>query len=148
MVENNQSNQKIQKSSSGRGGSRKGAGRKKSALTVMTREVAEKIIKETPPDEAPLSIIVSVMRYFWKEAQEKMNSKNASEREIGIRLAKMTVDAATSAAPYMHPRLATVELTGKDGKDLMPGSGVLLVEKIKDEEGWQKEALKQGKQKA
>jgi hypothetical protein len=30
------------------------------------------------------------------------------------------MDAAKNAAPYVHPRLASTELTGKDGKPLMP----------------------------
>lgn len=30
------------------------------------------------------------------------------------------IDAAKAAAPYVHAKLASVELSGKDGKDLMP----------------------------
>lgn len=30
------------------------------------------------------------------------------------------MDAAKAAAPYVHAKLASTELTGKDGKDLVP----------------------------
>lgn len=33
---------------------------------------------------------------------------------------EMRLEAAKSAAPYVHPKLATIEVTGKDGKDLVP----------------------------
>ncbi len=137
MTEKNQSNQPKSK---GRGGARPGAGRKKSAVTVKTREVAEKVIAETPPDETPLAVMVRVMRRFWEEAEKKLASEDDDERAAGLRLAKMSVDAAASAAPYIHPRLAAVEHTGKDGKDLIPEApkGVLVVPGVLDEAAWEK----------
>ena len=133
-------NQTNQKKSSGRGGYRAGAGRKKSAITVRTREAAEKVIAETPIDETPLAMMVRVMRRLWEEAEKKLDSKDDSDRAVGFRLAKMSVDAAASAAPYIHPRLAAIEHTGKDGKDLIPEApkGVLVVPGVLDESAWEK----------
>ncbi len=136
MTEKNQSNQP---KSNGRGGARPGAGRKKSAVTVKTREVAEKVIAETPPDETPLAVMVRVMRRFWEEAEAKLGSLDEDEQKAGLKLAKMAVDAAASAAPYIHPRLAAVEHTGKDGKDLIPEApkGVLVVPGVLTEQDWE-----------
>lgn len=137
MTENNQKNQP---KSNARGGKRAGAGRKKSAVTVKTREVAEKVISETPADETPLAVMVRVMRRFWEEAEAKMASEIPDERAAGLKLMKMSVDAASAAAPYIHPRLAAIEHTGKDGKDLIPEApkGVLVVPGVMSEEAWEK----------
>lgn len=136
MSEKNQNNQS---KSNARGGKRPGAGRKKSAVTVKTREVAEKVISETPPDETPLAVMVRVMRRFWEEAEKKLESEDNDDRAAGLKLMKMSVDAASAAAPYIHPRLAAIEHTGKDGKDLVPEApkGLLVVPGVLTEEAWE-----------
>ncbi len=137
MSEKNQTNQK---KSTGRGGARPGAGRKKSAVTVKTREAAEKVIAETPLDETPLAVMVRVMRRFWEEAEVKLASLDDDDRAAGLKLMKMASDSAAAAAPYIHPRLAAIEHTGKDGKDLVPEApkGVLVVPGVLDEKSWEK----------
>jgi hypothetical protein len=52
--------------------------------------------KKSSTDEMPLEHILKVMR-----------NENKPE--------KMRLDAAKVALPYMHPRLSTVEHSGKDG---------------------------------
>lgn len=133
-------NQKKSNKSNARGGVRPGAGRPKSAVTIKTREAAEKIISETPTDETPLAVMVRVMRRFWEEAEAKMASQDNDERAAGLKLMKMSVDAASAAAPYIHPRLAAIEHTGKDGKDLVPEApkGVLVVPGVLNEGDWEK----------
>ena len=76
-----------------RGGARPGAGRKAGAITKRTRQIAAKAAAE---GISPLEYILGVMR----------NEENA----LPVRL-----DAAKSAAPYIHPRLAAIEHTGPDG---------------------------------
>lgn len=77
-----------------RGGARKGAGRKKGAATAKTREIADRIAADG--DEQPLEYMIRVMR-----------DKTAEDARRD--------DMAKQAAPYIHPKLAAVEHTGKGG---------------------------------
>jgi hypothetical protein len=69
-----------------RGGKRNGVGRKPGLATTKTREIADRLAQE---GDTPLDIMLRVMR----------NTKV----DLRIRL-----DAAKSAAPYLHPRLAPI----------------------------------------
>ena len=80
-----------------RGGKRENAGRKQSALTKKTRELAVSVTLDGGP--TPLEFLVSVMR------------------DVSLEL-NMRVDAAKAAASYVHPRLAAVEHSGNDKKPL------------------------------
>ena len=86
MIENNQTNSK-------RGGARKNAGRKPGAATTKTREIAN---KASEAGITPLEYILSVMRDETTEPRERLS-------------------AAVAAAPYMHAKLSSVEVSGKDG---------------------------------
>ena len=86
MIENNQTNSK-------RGGARKNAGRKPGAATTKTREIADKACEA---GITPLEYILSVMRDETTEPRERLS-------------------AAVAAAPYMHAKLSSVEVSGKDG---------------------------------
>jgi hypothetical protein len=77
-----------------RGGSRPGAGRPKGAATRRTREIADAALEE---GLTPLEYLLNVMR------------------NPGLDEARR-IDAAKAAAPYVHPRLATVEVGNKDDK--------------------------------
>lgn len=105
MSENNQTN------SNGRGGARKGAGRKPGAATKKTREVADKAASE---GITPLEYLLDVMR----------NSGDGKAR----------MAAAMAAAPYIHPKLASVEHTGKDGGPMESVTRVMLVDMDDDSE--------------
>ena len=76
-----------------RGGRREGAGRKPGSFTKRTKEVAEKLMLS---GKTPLEFMLSVMR-----------SPEADQR--------VRADMAKAAAPYMHPRLNSVEHVGEDG---------------------------------
>lgn len=86
MIENNQPYSK-------RGGARKNAGRKPGAATTKTREIAN---KASEAGLTPLEYILSVMRDDATEPRERLS-------------------AAVAAAPYMHAKLSSVEVSGKDG---------------------------------
>lgn len=73
------------------GGRREGAGRKPGSLTQKTREIAEAVAKE---GITPLEYMLNMLR---DEAQPP----------------EVRMDAAKSAAPYVHARLAAVELSGE-----------------------------------
>ncbi len=92
--------------STGRGGRRKGAGRKKGAATKRTQELVE---RATASGVTPLEFMLQVMRGEPPEG--------ATPSEI-IAFVGLRFEAAKAAAPYVHPRLAAVEHTGKDGGPL------------------------------
>lgn len=73
-----------------RGGKREGAGRKPGSLSKKTREIATRVAEE---GITPLEFLLRVMR---DEAQQL-------ERRI---------DAAKSAAPFVHAKLSAVEHSG------------------------------------
>jgi hypothetical protein len=70
-----------------RGGLRPNAGRKKGSLNAKTQKVAERCFEE---GITPLEYMLNVMRDPTQEFDTRM-------------------DAAKSCAPYMHPKLASVE---------------------------------------
>lgn len=69
------------------GGSRPNAGRKKGSLNAKTQKIAERCFEE---GITPLEYMLNVMRDPTQEFDTRM-------------------DAAKSCAPYMHPKLASVE---------------------------------------
>jgi hypothetical protein len=77
-----------------RGGVRPGAGRPKGAATVKTREIANAAIES---GLTPLDYLLSILR----DANAEQNVR---------------IDAAKAAAPYVHPRLSTVDVGNKDDK--------------------------------
>jgi hypothetical protein len=84
----------------GRGGRRPGAGRKLGSLTKKTREIAE---QAAALGIMPLEVQLQTMRALWAEANEG-NTLNLEKAERAAAIAK-------DAAPYIHPRLASIEAT-------------------------------------
>ncbi len=78
-----------------RGGARAGAGRKKGQATRKSQEVADQAARE---GITPLEVMLFAMRHHQK----------AKEYDKAAEIAK-------DAAPYMHPRLSAVSVTGKNG---------------------------------
>ena len=74
------------------GGARPGAGRKPGSLTAKTRAIAEKCAES---GMTPLEVMVNAY------------TKLVEEGNL-VEAAKIAKDAA----PYLHPRLSTVELAG------------------------------------
>ena len=87
-----------------KGGKRTGAGRKKGEPNKRTAEAQAKA-EET--GITPLEYMLSVMR-------------NSSDE-------RMRMSAAQAAAPYVHAKLSSVEVTGKDGKPLETVTRIELV---------------------
>ena len=75
------------------GGARPGAGRPKGSRNKRTRE-QEKAVEET--GQTPLEFLTSVYRDEQKPIDERM-------------------EAAKAAAPYVHPKLSSVEMSGHLG---------------------------------
>ena len=90
---------------------RPGAGRKKGIPNRMTTTARERILKSGKI--IPLDFLLKVMR-----SAEPKKFLNESTVMYSVRYRLWSVqclEAAKAAAPYFHPRLATVENTGKDG---------------------------------
>lgn len=91
MFENNQTK------SNGRGGKRPGSGRKPGAATTRTREIADKAAGD---GITPLEVMLRAMRVH-------MSNFDATESLEALGAA---ASVAKDAAPYIHPRLASVEM--------------------------------------
>ena len=76
-----------------RGGKRPGSGRKQGAASAKTRAIADKAAAE---GITPLEVMLGAMREAWDK----------KDRPAAAAFAR-------DAAPYMHPRLASVEHSGQ-----------------------------------
>lgn len=85
------------------GGHRAGSGRKLGATTKKTREIAERAAEE---GITPLEYMLELLR---KPIPEDMD---AAEK---VAFTAMKFEAAKAAAPYIHPRLAAIEMKGQIG---------------------------------
>lgn len=95
-----------------RGGPRPNAGRKAGTVSDATKrrkEVAEKALAE---GVSPLDVMLITMRSLWKQAVgpdgEVVNIGKAMQANV----------VAKDAAPFLHPKLSSVEATGRDGAPL------------------------------
>lgn len=79
-----------------RGGKREGAGRKAGSASRKTRETAD---RAAASGLTPLDYMLGVLRNEFADDKDRMW-------------------AAEKAAPYIHPRLAAVEHSGKGGGPL------------------------------
>lgn len=126
-----------------RGGKREGAGRVAGVLskkTIARRELADKALAE---GKTPLEVMLGNMRHFDRLAesaetaltelsQDKIAEMQPDEqfkyllaevkKAAGLR--DMAQTCARDAAPYLHPKLASVEHSGPDG-------GALVVEVVR-----------------
>lgn len=135
----------------GRGGKREGAGRKVSAITVRTREVAEQAIAE---GKTPLEVMLDNMRHFQQVAldaeavleglsaeeysgeklkPEEQFKKILAEVKKAAGLRQMAHDCARDAAAYMHPKLASIEHAGEGGGPIKHKVEIAFVQSGKDE---------------
>jgi hypothetical protein len=98
-IENNQRYSNV-----ARGGKRDGAGRKVGAATKKTREVADKAAAE---GITPLEYMLELLR----DTQQP---------------ALVRFEAAKAAAPYVHPKLSSVEVAGDPDRPV----GVELIRRV------------------
>lgn len=88
---------------SGRGGARPGAGRPRGATTKKTREIADKAVAA---GLSPLEYMLNLMR---SQAPE------GADGETMLKHMALQFEAAKAAAPYVHPRLTAIAHTGENG---------------------------------
>lgn len=99
-----ENNQKKSKESNKRGGSRAGAGRKVGSATKRTREIADKAAEE---GITPLELMLKTMRAL--AAKAEANDPENPDLTMLVEASAIAKDAA----PYIHPRLASVEMNAK-----------------------------------
>jgi hypothetical protein len=99
------------KKKGGWGGARPNSGRPAGSATARTREIANELAAK---EETPLHYMIKALKHY--------AAQNDWEKVI---------EAARAAAPYLHPRLQSMELTGEDGKDLIPPSISIILDHTK-----------------
>ena len=136
QFENNQN----KSSGKAHGGARKNAGRKEGSATKRTREIANQAVVE---GLTPLEIMLKTMRALVDEADALEGGKGTEMNAHGIdrfALLMQAVHVAKAAAPYVHPRLATIEYIDKDDKNKPQTHGVLVVPSVMDVQEWERRA--------
>lgn len=88
------------------GGSRPGSGRKKGSKNIKTVEIAN---KAAASGITPLEVMVEAMREAYNEYG-----------------AAAAVPFAEKCAPYMHPKISNIEMTGKDGGPMRNVTEIIL----------------------
>lgn len=116
------------------GGSRQGAGRTKGVPNKATKERQAKVAAE---GITPLDVMIENMRHAHEQAlraeaelsDDKLAELSTAEKPFdailtevkrALNYRKVAQACASDAAPYVHPKLATTEVTGKDGAPLIP----------------------------
>lgn len=89
-----------------RGGKRPGAGRKKN---VPNRASANRERKVAASGTTPLDVMLKSMRVLLELADASANDKKQFEHYI-----RAAAAVAKDVAPYIHPRLSTVEQSARD----------------------------------
>ena len=108
----------------GHGGKRQGSGRKAGAVTTRTRAIADKIMQE---GITPLEVMIDNMRTAYDLAvltrmqlPDEVIPLDDAALALHLKYRAMAQDAATDAAPYIHPRLATMTVKGDEESPLFP----------------------------
>ena len=91
-----------------RGGPRPNAGRKPGASVEKTRAVANKV--STDGDVTPLEVMIESMRYFFALAKAGDAVADGEKVLTPSQLYVLAADAANKAAPFIHPKLSSVEM--------------------------------------
>lgn len=85
------------------GGKRPGAGRKTGSATAKTREVANRIAES---GDTPLEALAELRRWAMKQFRDALKGKNF---ETAAKAAEVAADWAAKEAPYVHPKLSSIE---------------------------------------
>ena len=99
----------------GPGGKRPGAGRKHGATTKKTKEIADKLAADG--EITPLEYMLGVMRETPEKIKAQYDNGEIDAVEYAVKmteLIKRRDNAAEKAAPFIHPRLASIEAKVED----------------------------------
>lgn len=101
-----------------RGGSRSGAGRKKGQQSQKTTQRQELTERALATGKSPLEIMLENMNWAQRRAEENSLFGDGDGIEAVAGYRKLASDWAKDAAPYIHPKLSTVEHKGQIDGDL------------------------------
>ena len=90
-----------------RGGKRAGAGRKRGSQTKRTRMLAMTAAKK---GLSPIEVLLGAMRLLWTQ------SERATDEELKLKRAMEAASIAKDAAPYIHPRIMSVDQKTRESK--------------------------------
>lgn len=93
----------------GGGGPRKNAGRKSGAATIRSRRIADELGAE---GTTPLHIMIDTMREIWSVAL------GIPEQADRIRKKIEACAIAEKVAPYIHPKLASTDISVRRVNDI------------------------------
>lgn len=93
-------------------GRKPGAGRKKGVPNRATLKRQEEIAAS---GATPLEVMINVMRYHHDRFKAEIAKGDDADHELAGEEAKRAAEEASKAAPYVHPRLASVAHTGQNG---------------------------------
>lgn len=96
------------------GGKQPGAGRPKGAKNTRTQELVARAAEE---GIMPIEVMLNDMRYFYNLGENKMRlaeqepdgKKQAKHFRGALELKTIARDCARDAAPYIHPKLASLQ---------------------------------------
>lgn len=140
MTEKTQKTGRYKTKSPTRGGVRKNSGRKESPATKRTREIAD---RESQNGLTPLEVMLNTMRIYVDEAMAYRNVRTEEGLEdpqsklAALQLLEKASEVAAKAAPYMHPRLNSIDHNLKD-PNAPQTSGVLVVPAMLSVDEWVK----------
>lgn len=86
-----------------KGGNRKGAGRPKGGMNIKSAQIA---IEAASKGITPIEVMLHVMRELFDRAQKSQSTEDFV----------LAGTAAKEAAPYVHPRMASIDIGNKDGQ--------------------------------
>lgn len=86
-----------------RGGARQGAGRKAGAVTQKTRAIAEKVAQS---GDTPLEALGELRRWAMDAFREAIEGDDFGK---AAKAAEVAADWAAKEAPYIHPKLSSIE---------------------------------------
>lgn len=104
------------------GGARPGSGRKLGAATKKTREIADRIV--AGGKTTPLEVKNTLMLAAFAEAGVTYDDKG-TPKVANWEKGKLALEIATAAAPYVHPRLASIQ-GNPDAPLIIKEDGTLL----------------------
>ncbi|MGO4337854.1 hypothetical protein AB4037_23340 [Labrys sp. KB_33_2] len=93
------------------GGSRAGSGRPKGRLNTLTEAEKRKALAR---GLSPLEVMTDLMNHSYRRWKAESRKKTPDEDALMAKQ-KATLEAAEKLAPYLHPKLAAVQHTGKGG---------------------------------
>lgn len=101
-----------------KGGKREGAGRPPGKQSAKTEQRAAIAQIAASAGTTPLDMMLEIMRELRQAAVDAYASEDEDTRKNGLKYMMLAATVAKDAAPYINPKLAAIEHTGKDGKDL------------------------------